>query len=356
MSSSVLICSASILTADGRIANVGDEALTECLATALRRRVPGLDVTATLNLAGHPRSVLPPGRVSPRPIRELWRAIGVADVVVVGGGTLLQEDVRPRPYEPVAGLLRYVLAVVVLARVRRRPVVIVGVGAENLGSRRARLAARVICRSAASVSARDEESAQLLASLSGAPASTAADPLFLDDAPAARGACGPGAILVNVRADAPSGLLERLAELLARELDQGRRVVLVPMDRRSGHDDRALARLVALVGRPERFTTIGAESSWREVLAAFTDAELCVGMRLHFLIFGVLAGARVVALTSSEKTVSFAHELGLSACAIDEPDALPAAVEAARRPDFSAVDSLSRRAEAALDPVVALCA
>src|ERR1700729_3921567 len=125
---SILVGTVSGWAIDGSYVSVGDE--------ALRSRFPGIEVKATFNLRGHPADTLPADRVSIEP-RTLIRSISRSDLVIVGGGTLLQ-DVASEPRFPVSGVLRFVSFVCAVAKLCGVPVVIAGVGAESLEARRAR--------------------------------------------------------------------------------------------------------------------------------------------------------------------------------------------------------------------------
>ena len=91
----VAIAGAAALTAEGHVMNLGDEAIAETLGTAVSRHACVSHVVAALNvrLAG---GTPPPGRFSPRPLVALEREVARADAVLIGGGTMLQEDVPPR--------------------------------------------------------------------------------------------------------------------------------------------------------------------------------------------------------------------------------------------------------------------
>jgi polysaccharide pyruvyl transferase WcaK-like protein len=305
----VVVCSAATLTPDGFVSNVGDEAVTACLMQAVERS-NGFRVLGTLNTTGYPGAQLPDGRFPIRPLRSLADAIRAADVVIAGGGTLLQEDVRPRGLQPTAGLLRYLVVVAVLARLWRKPLVLYGVGAENLNGTRARFATRLICRAARDVVLRDDDSARLLEEITGRRFRVGADAAFLMDPPAAAGTGDP-TICVNIRKDLTGPMLDALRTLLERLLEEGWRVLLVPMDRRSGEDTDALARLVAGLPGRDAIELASPQATWSEIVALLAGADVCIGMRLHFLIFSALAARPTVALTTSPKTTSFASLLGL---------------------------------------------
>lgn len=344
----VLICSASALTPLGQIASVGDEAVTDCLVAAIRRLDPKCHVSATLNLKGLGESYLPPGRLPVRPLRRLARAVRDADLIVMGGGTLLQENVSVRPLVPVAGLLRYLVTVSAIARLSHRPVVVAYVGAEALDHRRSRAVVRAICASAQAVSTRDHRSAELLADITGRTPLVAADALFLEPRETfdGNGSAERHSICVSLMGNASPGLVSDLARILKAEADRGSEIVLIPMDRRPDDDASALSRLAANVGHTR---TLSPATGWREVVQEIAHARACIGMRLHFLIFAALTGRPTLALTSSPKTVAFAAELGLSAVQEgSDGSRLDAAWRGLRTPDARVVDGLRDRAEMGL--------
>ena len=353
--SRILVCSSAVLTPDGDISNVGDEALTDVLADALARRT-GARTYATLHAAGRSPDSLPEGRVPVRPLRLLAQEIRASDLVVAGGGTLLQEDVRPHVFEPTAGLLRYIGAVAFLARLYRKPFVLAGVGAEQLESVKARRAARFICRSAAAITVRDAASAALIKTVSGRDALVAADPMFLDW----REVHGAGGdeVFVNLRSGTPVSLYRGLAVALRPLVDEGASVTLVPMDRRSGQagDSDVLNAFGRALERPGHWRFIEPRLDWRDVLARFSQARVCVGMRLHFMIFASLAARPLVPLTSLPKTQAFVEELGLTAVPVGCVDDVPAALRSARAPEPGRMRELAARAERTLDCVETLYA
>jgi polysaccharide pyruvyl transferase WcaK-like protein len=331
----VLICSATALDDDGAIVSVGDEALVDALADALRHRHPGVRVLRTL------RGARTPGRVPVRPVRALGRAMRGCDLVIAGGGTLFQEDVARRG---VNGLLRYLVVVAGTAQVLRVPFVVLGVGAENLAHSESRLAARFVLRRAAAVSARDAASVALLREISGRDVTLAADTMFLPGVLVPAPEPPAGSVAVSLRGDAPDSLVDGLAAWLERD---GRPVTLVPMDRRAHSDGDALDALARRLSRPCH--VVPRTATWPEVFRAVAAADVCVGMRLHFTIFAALAGRPTVVVGSAPKTCSFAADLGLRALAPDAaPNWIAAAMDSAAPPDPVRLAALRTRAEAAL--------
>lgn len=336
----VLICSAATVGPNGFVVNVGDEALTQCIAEALRRRFPNANVEATLNRQdGGP---LPDDRVAVRPFRELVAAVRRADVVIFGGGTLLQEDRAPSLLRPIAGLLRYGIAVSFAAAILRRRFVVFSVGVERLDSRRAQIAAWLICRLARSVTVRDRQSVGELKSATGVVGKLAADPLFID-----RGLFlssegdRSGRLAVNLRSDAPNAFVVALAQ--AVNAGRWSSVLLVPMDRSESGDLPALTRFESLLSVPT--AVVPGYRSWEEVIEEIGKCEAAIGMRLHFLIFAAIRKLRVLPIVSSPKTAGLVEDLGLvSASLAASRDDLCAFLNGAATASDKALLALNQRA------------
>jgi polysaccharide pyruvyl transferase WcaK-like protein len=349
---SVLICNASRLTPDGTFVSVGDEAIAEWMKRAIRKRFPEVDVRATLDLAGNSKAALPLDRISTEP-RDLFLGISQSDVVILGGGTLLQ-NLADVPRFPVSGLLRFVSFVCAVAKLTRVPVVIAGVGAESLDGWRARLATRMSIRGARAVSARDTESARLLATVSGRVPTVGADVMFLDcgDLPMGQPVTDSGPICISLRADAPPQLIDDLAAALQINSRKNAEVVLIAMDRRQTDDTMALRRLANHPGLTMRIREVARDATWQEIYEIIGQAQLCIGMRLHFLIFAVLSNRKTVALTSSPKSVSFASSAGLSQSPTDgDRDQLQLAIKHATAPSETKTAELSVLADRILEPM-----
>src|SRR4029077_1712476 len=92
----VAIAGAAALTPEGHVMNLGDEAIADTLGTAVAEHasVSRVVTAPTVRRAG---GSPPAGRFSPRPVAALLREVAEAHAVLIGGGTMLQDDVVPRP-------------------------------------------------------------------------------------------------------------------------------------------------------------------------------------------------------------------------------------------------------------------
>ncbi len=335
----ILIFSAAARTPAGELLNVGDEALTEVLATSIKDSRQGAHVLRTVSGLSATRTA-PPATINTRPIHKLATSIGEANLVVIGGGTLIQ------PHYP---LMRSLLAATTIAASTRTRVVIAAVGAEPGDSRVFRQAARFICRRAWSISARDQQSCDLLEELSGRAVQLVADPILLHGRAAVERS--PQRVAVNLRRDAPDDLIAELAHLIG-ELPNIVELILVPMNGQDDRDIAALRKLSEAIERPVERRLVRPGTDWRKTLRAVGEADLCIGMRLHFLYFAAMQSARTVAIVASVKARSFAEELDIAYLDSHDLGALRSTILSARPPGVAEFEALRMRSALTINQVL----
>jgi polysaccharide pyruvyl transferase WcaK-like protein len=350
----VAIAGAAALTAEGHVMNLGDEAIAETLGAAVLAHACVSQVVAALNvrLAG---GTPPPGRFSPRPLAALEREVARADAVLIGGGTMLQEDVPPCHRVAVRGLLRYQLAVSLACIARRTPYAYALVGAEMLDRPGARRVAKFLVEHAACVSVRDGPSARLLRALASPKRlAVGADALFLSAWPSCP-AVPRDRIAVSLRIDCGRDALRCLAQGLDETFpDAG--ILLVATDRRLNGDSRRLREFQGMLAAPDRTRWFPATGGWRELVHELESCQLAVGMRMHFIMFAALAGAPSIGLASSPKLHSFAQDSGIHLVDGSDMQALLAALVGAVPVEQHVIGALRSRAEFGLAECLAAVA
>jgi polysaccharide pyruvyl transferase CsaB len=295
--------------------NTGDEAILAGLVEGFRELCPAAELTV---LSGNPAdSMAEHGVIAvPRGLRSVRRQVKLCDVLISGGGGLLQDVTSWR--SPL-----YYLAAMHLAQSARRPVACIGqsIGPLRRGWVRA-LVRRQLSR-AAIVALRDELSQQSLVGL-GLPrrAEVTADLAFLLPAPtepdisAARAKAGLTGVSDPVAAislrrtpgSADRGDVMRVAAVIGKSCDElGLRPLLVPMQ---PSQDVALAEAVADVF-PSRNALIASGLRAREILALIASCRMVIAMRLHALIFAALSGVPPVAISYDPKVDGLMAQLCL---------------------------------------------
>jgi polysaccharide pyruvyl transferase CsaB len=261
--------------------NLGDEALLDVIVSRLRSAYPGgsIDVlsadpaatAARLNVESTPRADL--GAVR--------RAIDRADVVLSGGGGLLQNVTSLRSLLYYAGIVR------TATRARKRTMIF----AQSIGPLDVfgRAVVRACCGGVAAATVRDERSRKLLASiLPNVRVERTADPVFLfepEGAPldlAAEGLAGPGPlVVVSARRwnhnEATIGLLAAAVDRLANE--HGAQVAFLPL---GGPSDADVS--TSVIRRAKSAPLLLPNMTLGQAAQIIGHASLVIGMRLHALI------------------------------------------------------------------------
>lgn len=313
------------LTASGYygLGNAGDEAVLAGIAEALRSvggdraelTVLSQDPESTTRLHGLPAVQ----RMSMGAVR---RAIARTDLLISGGGSLLQDTTSLRS-------LFYYLWIIQMAHRQSAPVMFYAQGIGPLKRPISRALVRRAANGAAYITVRDEQSRQLLRRIgvSRLIIEVTADPAFglspaadeevdrLLDAERIRLDRPTVALAVRPWRDAAASVqaFARLAEAIERRT--GARVVLLPMqspgDVEFARDIAAAAGRGSAAGSP-RLPIVAGGYRPAALLGLVGRMSAVVAMRLHALIFSAAQAVPPFALSYDPKVESLMGGLGLS--------------------------------------------
>lgn len=296
--------------------NLGDEALLEVIAGELRRRFPYGVVEALSEepeLTAHRYGIEATARNDVSAIR---RAIGRADVVLSGGGGLLQNATSLRSLIYYAGIIR--------SAVRAGKTTLIF--AQSIGPLDApgRLVVRECCKGIAAATVRDRRSLELLEPLVNVPVRLTADPVFLydpedPDGPGGRAARpqpplewlgdAEGPLVVVCVRKAPK--FEEAAARVAAAVDRlaeryGAKVAFLPIGG-TGDAEASTAVIRRAASRPVLLSEVEGMAA---VAAVLRRATLVIGMRLHALILAIRLGVPFLALAYDPKVSALAGDIG----------------------------------------------
>ena len=297
--------------------NIGDDALLQALLHALPAEAKPCITAADQQQVQQRFGVSTCDR---RRLRSTLSALADCDGLILGGGSLLQDSTSWRS-------LLYYAALILTARLQRKPVILWAQGLGPLRRRRSRLLVGRLLPLVAAASWRDRQSAALAQQLAGASRGTdpvGADPVWTLPPMHWRGRGGP--IVLAWRSSSlltEEGwrvLLEALAELAERN---DRPVLWLPLH--DAQDGGLLQRLQEQALLPDRLAARSREIRLQrpeELMAQASAAGLVLAMRLHGLILAARAGAPVAALSYDPKVAAAAEALG---CPWADLQPLPAA-------------------------------
>lgn len=297
--------------------NAGDEAILYAIIHTLRKIEPGMEITV---LSHDPAKTARQYNV--KAVRrwkpgEVAKALQSCDLLISGGGSLLQ-DVTSK-LSPL-----YYLGVMLMAKFFAKPVMVYAQGIGPLKAKINRALASFVFNRADAITVRDQRSKEdLLAMGVESSVEVTADPV-LGLSPEAicrktgreilerHGLCkdeGEKLLGVYIRPWKGNAYLPALVRACARLAEEGWKIVFVPMQ---FPGDIAVSRQAAK--QVERGAVVLKEMySPEEILSITKNLDLVVGMRLHALIKGAVAGVPVVGLSYDPKVDRFLEQIGQQA-------------------------------------------
>lgn len=294
--------------------NVGDEAILAGIVQAFRELDPAVAFTVVSGTRRQTAERYGVEAVSRGDAGAIWRALGEADLVLSGGGSLLQDVTSLKS-------LSYYLAILTMAKLRRKPAMIYAQGIGPVRGSVGRTLIRQVCNRLDAITVRDRESAALLARLGvrRPPTDVTADAALVlgaGDPDVGRfilreaGAPAQGPLIgVSIRAWKAGD--SRFVPALAGSLDSlarksGGHAVFFPMQ--VPGDIQAAGAVRAQMEQAS--TLLSGPFTYQQVLGLTAAFDLVVALRYHALVFAAMSGTPLVGLSYDPKNDSFLRLIG----------------------------------------------
>lgn len=287
--------------------NLGDEALLEVIVAQLRTRHPyaQIDVlSANAAETSHELGIEATPRWDAKAVRE---AIRRADLVLSGGGGLLQNSTSLRSLVYYAGIIR------AAASAERRAMIF----AQSIGPLDfwGKTIVKECCKGVDAATVRDSRSQRLLSTiLPEVRVEHTADPVFLYDAPEqdfdltseGLGAGSDPLVIVSVRK--ATGMKDRI-DVLVRAVDRlaqqyAARVAFLPL---GGAPDAEIS--TQIIRKCKSAPVLLPECSLRRAANIIRSAKVVIGMRLHALILAARYGVPFLAIPYDPKVSALCEDL-----------------------------------------------
>lgn len=289
--------------------NNGDEAMLYAILKVLEQRLRGFDPVVLSKNPEETRRYFGVRAIPRHDLGMIWRELRGADLLISGGGGLLQDATGPNS-------ILYYLGVVTLAKLLHKPVFFYGQGIGPVKTALGKNLTRLVVNRVDAITVRDSQSREELLNLgvNKPPVYVTADPaLGLDT-----GDIDPGVgkkILsdLGVLPDSPLiGLSVRgwkgmgeYKRVIARVCDRlaadGWRIIFLPMH--YPEDVNISREISSMMDGPA--ITVERQLNFKEMLSLMMQVKSIIGMRLHFLIFGALLGVPMVGISYDPKVDRF---------------------------------------------------
>jgi polysaccharide pyruvyl transferase CsaB len=308
--------------------NAGDEALLEAIVQQLHARGH-----KPLVFSASPKEHT--ARYSVKAVRrmhllELWRALGEVDLLISGGGTLLQDKTS-------AISLLYYLSLISLAKRRGKRVYVFNQSLGPLSKRGEGWVKRTL--KGVPIFLRDRASLEYATRL-GLEAELGADCALVLAAPPVEREESMVVLVPREGTEAANQTLRRVGERLR---SSGHEVVVLGMQ--PGYDDEVM----------EIFHGFTTEMAWdpRRVSYLLAQAGYVVSVRLHGCILAAAAGTSYAGISYDPKVAGFCADSGAPyQDAPGTPEFFVQAVESRIQPDWEAVGAMRERARHTFDRVL----
>lgn len=303
--------------------NAGDEALLWSIAGQLRRLKPDLRVIVLSANPARTRELYSLEAVSRINPLAVLSALARADLLISGGGSLLQDVTS-------WWSILYYLGIVLAARLLGTPVMYYAQGVGPIRRRWTRWLTRWVSDRVNLITLRDEDSRREMHQLgvTRPPVIVTADPVLGLPPEQWAGGCArpeggpgesPGIIQPEDKQDRPpragislrrwggaENLLPAVAQAADRLVERGWEVVFLPFHH---PDDLAVSRqAAALMRQPSRVEEEPLTA--RALLQRVGELDLLMGMRLHSLVFAAVNGVPLLGISYDPKVDAFLETLG----------------------------------------------
>lgn len=312
--------------------NAGDEALLTAILAALRKIEPDSDITV---ISGNPAETRHKHKVHSLyrfAGLSIWKALGQTDLLISGGGSLLQDVTSKRS-------LLYYLTVILAAKLRGKKVMLFAQGIGPIRSGFMRYLTCKVCSKADLITVRDADSAEELVRIGidrDKVQLTADSVLTLASPGRVQGLTlleregfdiKKPVIAVSVRrwADDLETLMELGKSLGALRDRFDAQIIILPLQYPADVEvSRMLEKFIPrgivedelMEGITERHTknrvaVLERSLSTEDFLSIISNTQLLIGMRLHSLIFAAVSGVPFLALSYDPKVDGFVKSLDM---------------------------------------------
>ncbi|MBO8170325.1 MAG: polysaccharide pyruvyl transferase CsaB [Bacillaceae bacterium] len=302
--------------------NAGDDAVLYGIISSLKRHLDRVEISVLSNKPDETRKRFGIPAYNRWKPTEIITRVKHCDLLVMGGGSLLQDATSPRS-------VIYYLGIVTIAKMLTKPVIFYAQGVGPISHPLSKKLIRLIVNRVDVITVRDEQSGQDLKDLgvTQAPIHVTADPAItinpeeigpergqriLDQYTPADSASPKMAISVRKWKN-ETRYRRELARLADDMIDQGWNIYLIPMQYPADiAESREIIKHMNHRDKPHRVFLLDQKMDFRDIISVIENMDFVLGMRLHSVILSAVTGVPFVALSYDPKVERFVERIGMT--------------------------------------------
>ncbi len=303
--------------------NSGDDAILKAITTDLKKHDENIGITVLSNNPSKTKSVYKVEAVDRFKFAEVFGAVRESSLVISGGGSLLQDITSTRS-------LIYYLAIMSLAKLCRKPVMVYANGIGPIDGGLNRTLTRMILNRVDLISLRDQDSKDYVEKMGvkNDEVYITADPVFTLDAASKDRvdeifekediAKDREYLGISVRKWKDNDrLVDEMAKTIRQiQARQDVEIILIPMHY---PEDLEISQDILEKVASENCHVLEEEYSVEEIMGVINELELIVAMRLHSLIYAATQEVPMIGLSYDPKVDGILSSLGVDhICNVDD--------------------------------------
>lgn len=296
--------------------NSGDDAILKAIVTDLRKENPKLDIVVLSNNPNKTEKMYSVKAINRFKFSELIKGIRKTDLLISGGGSLLQDVTSTRS-------LLYYLAVMTLAKLFRKPVMVYANGIGPIDKSGNRFLTKTVLNHVNLITLRDEDSKSYLEKMNikNKNMAVTADPVFTLDA-SPQNLVNDILIKEGIPKDKkfigisirPWKRAENLIQIISKVVDYITKeynvnVILIPMHYPEDLD--ISNKVLENVDKSSCFV-IKDQYAVEEIMGIIKELDMIIAMRLHSLIYAATQEIPMVGLVYDPKVEGILYSLEMN--------------------------------------------
>lgn len=286
--------------------NFGDEAIAKVLTDRLKKS--GAEKITLIS--SNPEKTAQIHQVNSCKMLDFWKSLCEADVLISGGGSLLQDVTSVKS-------LIYYLGVIYSALILHKKVEIFAQGIGPINSKAGQILTRFALSNADKISVRDKKSQELLKKW-GIKSELVKDPILELELPH-KNKTGVVGIQLRSYPTVTDKFLSRLAEEVIKNFADKKIQIISLQDSVDLEICEKFARILKINGRENNVEVVSGLSI-NDVFECISNLEYLVAMRFHANVVGMKSGVKTLAIDYDIKVKKLADEYKLPIIELNQQD------------------------------------